>query len=131
MLNIFPIQFLAPLAYTILRFCIGIVLLRLGVSEVKKFKTQKTLIITESPVPKGYFVLIFGGLEILSAIFIMLGLYTQIAVLAAICLTIVHMRRYKKYDAGALPQGFFLLLIGALFSLFITGAGAFAFDLPI
>jgi len=60
------------------------------------------------------------------------GYYTQIAALISVILCIKIILLYKKFGGQYIPSRmFYTLLFAASFSLLITGAGAFAFDLPI
>ncbi len=130
MLNPFPIQFLAPLAYTVLRLCVGVIFLRLGARHLKN-KNQKTI---NMAVPSGstsLFVLM-GIIELVAGSLFILGAYTQIGAGIALVLTAVQVLRPHLWSYhGYPPRIFFILLFATSFSLFITGAGAFAFDLPI
>jgi uncharacterized membrane protein YphA (DoxX/SURF4 family) len=116
MLNPFPIQFLAPLAYLILRVVLALVCIRLGIRMVKN---------TEASGARKGLGLLFSGAGIL----LFFGLYTQIAALGVMALTTLGTIRtgtVREYSRTT------LVLMGAVaVSLFITGAGPFAFDLPI
>ena len=130
MLNIFPIQFLAPLAYFLLRLCVGVIFLYVGTQHIKH-KNHKTLTLKTNARGPVVFVLI-GILEISTGILFMLGAYTQIAALMGLSVSLLHILKqhfvsYTNYP----PRMFFTLLFVASLSLFITGAGVFAFDLPL
>ena len=122
MLNPFPIQFLAMLAYAILRFFVGGVLLYLGMTHMQHRTSFKV------PVFIGW----VSFFEIIFGIMFIAGFYTQYAALGGISLSILSLVFYKKIDSPYTPSRiFYVLFLGASLSLFITGAGAFAFDLPI
>jgi len=132
MLNVFPIQFLAPLAYFILRIGVGFILIKLGVQHVQNRHTLATHF-SSTPFSSSIYIILFLGLLEFSvgALFI-LGLYTQIAALITIALSIKMIRISKHLVTPLIPPRiFWFLLIYVSFSLFITGAGAFAIDLPI
>jgi uncharacterized membrane protein YphA (DoxX/SURF4 family) len=134
MLNIFPIQFLAPLAYFILRVCVGFILIRLG---IRHFKNRNTLIadklfamplfpLTTFSV---FFLCVF---ELVVGTLFVLGLFTQIAALLTLAYSLKAIFLKKYFTHPLMPQRLFFVLLGAVsLTLFITGAGAFAFDLPI
>ena len=70
--------------------------------------------------------------ELVVGTLFILGLCTQIAALIVILMSfkMLFLRKYFPHDA--LPSRLtYLLLLGISCCLFITGAGAFAFDLPI
>ncbi len=131
MLSIFPIHFLSLFAYFILRGCIGLILLYLGFKHFQ-FRNELKHVLQLSWWPFGTFTTItFAFFEILLGGFILLGAYTQLATLfvAIMCLKMLVMRNW--FDHHSIPSKlFYFLLLGASLSLTITGAGAFAFDLP-
>ncbi len=132
MLNPFPIQFLAPLAYMLLRFCIGVILIRFGTTRIKNRNPTMTLGVPHSESSASFALLCIGLLETTSGILLILGLYTQFASLVALILSgaqILFSKRFITNDTP--PRIFFFLLFFASLSLFITGAGAFAIDLPV
>lgn len=130
MLNLFPIQFLAPIAYALLRLCVGIILIRLGIKRIKDRTPLTTLVVSEVVKRSHSSILVIGVGEIIAGILITLGLYTQVGALIALIITVIHMRHTSE-TMLTLPRVFYVLLFFALLSLFITGAGIFAFDLPV
>lgn len=132
MLNPFPIQFLALFAFTILRFIVGIILMHLGLEHLRNRQTLKELL-SFSMLPYGlFFAWYVGLLEIIIATMFILGFYTQIAALLTVFLSLKFIVLNRRFSSPLIPgKLFYLLLLGAALSLFITGAGAFAFDLPI
>lgn len=132
MLNLFPIQFLAPLAYTLLRLCVGFLLVRLGTMHIRNRRPATTLGIEKSLVLSPVTLLCVGLLEIIAGVLIFLGLYTQLGALLALLLIAIQIVFSRRFPTEKTPsQMFFALLFCVALSLFITGAGAFAFDLPI
>ena len=104
----------AILAPLLLRLAVGI--LRLGAGTVRFKKEYKWLAV----------------LYVVSSLFIIVGLYTQIAALVAILL--VAFDFYMEKKAGTLsPEKIALtiLMVVILISLLFTGPGAFAFDWPL
>lgn len=132
MLNPFPIQFLAPLAYTLMRICVGLILVRLGRRNLHNRATLQTLF-TFRLFPYGnFFVLYMSLLEIVLGLMFIFGFLTQIAALLLIVFCLKFMIMHKRFDHPLLPKRLsYLLLCICGLSLFITGAGAFAIDLPI
>lgn len=119
MLNPFPIQFLAPLTYFLLRVVLGFLIIRLG----KRLLGQRPRTTTHTAV---------AGIEIVVGSMLILGVYTQIAALVTMILTIpVLMRPHASFQTFQTSRSTALLMCVVAISLFITGAGAFAFDLPI
>ena len=132
MLNPFPTQWLALLAYFILRFFVGGVLLYLGFNHLK-YQSELKHILKLSWWPFGTFsaaALILAEI-VLSAMFIF-GFFTQYAAIALsiMCLEMIILRGI--FDHHSIPTRiFYTLLLGCSISLFITGAGVLAFDLPL
>jgi uncharacterized membrane protein YphA (DoxX/SURF4 family) len=127
MLNVFPIQFLAPLAYFILRVLYGLYLIRLG--ERSRIETKK---VPTLPLKARVTYSIATILTLLSALSLILGFLTQIGAVVSGVLALIHMRK----DAHAflpvvMPRSSALLSLAISLTLFITGGGAFAVDLPI
>jgi hypothetical protein len=116
MLNIFPIQFLAPLAYFLLRIAVGFICIRLG------------LILLRSGNGSGRRK-VFGGALLSCGTLIFIGLSTQLAAIGLFSLSIFGIVR-KKGVPHTTKTALLLMAVIAL-SLFITGAGPFAFDLPL
>jgi uncharacterized membrane protein YphA (DoxX/SURF4 family) len=132
MLNPFPVQFLALFAYFILRLFVGGVLLYLGIRHLK-YKVELRDIFRFSWFPFGTFsVVTFAVGELVLAVLILVGAYTQIAALlvGAMSLKMVFLRNYFHHHTIP-PKIFYVLLLGVAVTLFITGAGVLAFDLPI
>ena len=132
MLNIFPIQFLAPLAYALLRVCVGFILLRLGRRHLHN-RDALAPIFSFSLFPYGrFFVWYLGLIEIGLGILFFIGLFTQVAALLAAVLSLKFIVMHRRFAHPLIPSRmFYTLLLAASLSLFITGAGIFAFDLPI
>jgi uncharacterized membrane protein YphA (DoxX/SURF4 family) len=132
MLNLFPIQFLAPLAYLLLRVCLGVILLTLGYRHLRNRHALKE-IFTFRFFPYGlFFAWYMGTWELIIGILFILGLFTQIAALCAIALSLKMSIMHKRFAHPLIPQRLvYILMLAISLSLFITGAGAFAIDLPL
>lgn len=132
MLNLFPIQFLALLAYFILRVITGLVLLWLAKRHFQ-FRHELSTILVLPIFPFGKItVTILIITEIIAGALLTLGAFTQIGALLLILLSLDMLLFRQKFQHHTLPNKLtYLLLLAIGLSLFITGAGAFAFDLPI
>lgn len=132
MLNVFPIQFLAPIAYLVLRVCIGVLLIRLGFSHMRNREELKEIFEFSFFPYKGFTVWYLSIIEIVIGVLFFIGLYTQIAALLSMVYSFKFIILHEKLKHPLIPeQKFFILLFVTSLSLFITGAGLFAFDLPI
>lgn len=132
MLNPFPIQFLALFAYAVLRIIVGLVLIYLG---TKHLRNRDALVPSFSFrfFPYGRFsvwYLVF--VEIVLGLMFTFGLLTQIAALITMVLSLKLIVLQRRLASPFIPgRLFYVLLFGISFSLFITGAGIFAFDVPL
>jgi uncharacterized membrane protein YphA (DoxX/SURF4 family) len=126
MLMLFPISFLAPLGATILRIAVGSILIRQGIRHMRVMSN-----VFSSPFRFRLF-LFCGFLECISGALIILGLYTQIGALIGMLIAGIFFFRARALRLIVTQSRTLLVLIFAsCFSLFITGAGIFAFDLPL
>jgi uncharacterized membrane protein YphA (DoxX/SURF4 family) len=78
---------------------------------------------------------IFALLEIAGSLLLIVGAYTQITAMILIALTLFRMV-FVKNNAGVCPADghrsiHHLIIIIILISLLLTGAGLFAFDIPL
>lgn len=132
MLNPFPIQWLALLAYFLLRLFIGGILIFLAINHYR-YRRELQQVFVLSWFPYGRFIsLAFPLGECIIACFILAGAWTQFACLALMVMSSKMIIMRNWFDHHSLPPKiFYVLLFGATVSLFITGAGLLAFDLPI
>ena len=132
MLNPFPIQFLALLAHLLLRVITGVVLLVLGYRHFKHRATLQT-VLTLPLFPFGKITTLFFIMtELVVGILFILGHSTQIAALVLMAMSVKMLFWRKRFAHSTIPgRLFYLLFLGIACSLFITGAGALAFDLPL
>ena len=132
MLNIFPIQFLAPFAYLLLRVVLGFVLFYLGTSHIRNRHSLQD-IFSFSFFPYGLFIVWYlGSVEILIGAMFIVGFFTQIAALLGMALSLKFLVMHKRFTHSLIPSRLcFLFIFMISFTLLITGAGPFAFDLPI
>jgi uncharacterized membrane protein YphA (DoxX/SURF4 family) len=114
-LSIFPnLLTYALLAPFLLRIAIGIVRLTGGIEKNKRK------------------ISIFSILQIISSIMLIIGLYTQLAVLVALlCVAIDYKKEAKKGEVSQEKKALAIVMSVVLLSLLFTGPGFFAFDLPL
>lgn len=117
MLNPFPsLLVFSTLAPFILRLVLGFIYLDLGILNFRKSSLLKIL----------------GVVEIVGALMLFLGFYTQIAALVFIVISASGF--YLEYKDETLLKRdivFYLLLLAISVSLLLTGAGAYAKDIPL
>lgn len=134
MLNPFPgLLVYATWGPFILRLVLGFVFLDLGLLKLKK-ENHRWISSFEALhlKPARTLVMIIGVLEIASAVMLFFGFYTQIAALIiAIISAFAFYIEWK--DSSILKRDiiFYLLVMAIAVSLLLTGAGAFAKDIPL
>lgn len=137
MLNTFPnLLFLGLLSPFLIRIAIGVIFIWIGYSYL--FKNREIMLEQlKKRWSKGAssFMLFGGVFEIITGIFLIVGFLTQIASIAGmlIALDALFVKiLYKDLDKVAkYNKLFYVLLFIASLSLLFSGAGAFAFDLPL
>ena len=113
--------------YFILRIVLGWLLFWQGYNLIYQARYN-----TEIPTPPKWMFWSVGIFEIIIGIQFLLGFLTQAAALATIVFAIVLLIVPQAKIRQHLPDtSFWLLVIGVCLCLFITGAGVFAYDLPI
>lgn len=132
MLNIFPLQWLALFAYFILRVWVGGILFYLGVQHIKSYRelvaTTTWLLLPKYKLP----IVLLIASEFILSIMLLAGAYTQLVVLGIFMLSVKMILWRGRFSHSSVPdRWFYFLLLGCCLSIFITGAGAIAFDLPI
>ncbi len=75
---------------------------------------------------------IYGGIEIIVAIFLIIGLFTQLAALINALILVIKIG-YKIRDKKFLTNGvnYYVLLLAMTIAVILSGAGFLAFDLPL
>ena len=75
---------------------------------------------------------LYGFVEMIIAIFLIIGLFTQLAALLNAIILVIKLC-FKARDGKLLSDGinYYILLLVMAISLLFTGAGSFAFDLPL
>jgi putative oxidoreductase len=134
MLNPFPdLLIYSLLAPFILRVVAGLIFINLGVFLFKNEKEQWIVSLSTLKIPNPKIAIkILGAVEIIGGIMLIVGFYTQIAALVLALLTFAE--AYIEYkDPAILKRNFvfYTMLLAITLSLLFSGAGAFAFDLPL
>ena len=132
MLSLFPdLLFLAPVSATILRIAAGIVFLSLAWTHWQKRDEMGQ--ISFLLVGRGTWIPVFASIiELVIGVGLILGFYAQaVALLGALAAlkSFVWKRRYSGIFPLSRTES--LLVFVICISLVFTGAGAFAFDLPL
>lgn len=134
MLNPFPdllaFGLTAPL---LLRVVLGAVFIDFGWSKLKKDREKKAVLFEGLGLRPGvYYAALSGVIELAAGILLVIGLYTQIAALAALVISLAAYRLKKKHpESMESARGFLALLCIISLSLLFSGAGFLAFDLPL
>ncbi len=134
MLNTFPdLLTYGTLSPLILRVVLGFIAINLGVLKLGKEKVAWTeLFETIHFRPAKFFVNLMALVEILGAIMLIGGAYTQlIAIVFSIIFFIEAVLEYREENLEKRNLTFYILMFAISLSLIFTGAGAFAFDLPL
>ncbi|HEY9586309.1 MAG TPA: DoxX family protein [Candidatus Paceibacterota bacterium] len=134
MLNPFPellsLSFVAPL---ILRVVVGLIFINTGYLKITKEKQRWAIFLNAIRLrPAKELAFALGLIEIAAGAFLIVGLFTQYAVLALLALTAKEWYVEYKEDVLVARDIVFYTIVGAiLLSLLLTGAGFLAFDLPL
>ena len=134
MLSIFPIQFLAIFGYFIIRICVALILIHLShVHFTHRKQLIRDNIFSSRFFPFNTFSVWFlCTFELIVGTLLFIGLFTQIAALLTSVFALKALMLRKYFSHPLMPERlFFVLLLAVSLSLCITGAGAFAIDLPI
>ena len=121
------------LAPFILRVVAGAIFINLGALAFKGEKGRWITSLTALKVPRPEIaVKILGLLEIVFGVMFVIGIYTQIAALLLTLLTFAESCVEYK-DPAILKRTliFYVMLLAITLSLLLSGAGAFAIDLPL
>ncbi len=135
LLSAFPqLLFLAPLAIALLRIVAGLFVLYVAWQIAERrtaLSHEKYPVIGKAPewmlLPAALAYAVAGGL-------LLIGAWTQIAALISALgmLKLSILSRMRAHESLAiLPESTYLLLLAISVALVVTGAGAFAFDLPL
>ena len=132
MLSLFPqILFLSPLAATFLRVAAALVFFSVAYAHYRK--RQEFAFLDFPFVGRGAWIPIFAaGAELAIALALSAGIYTQLAALFGAIGALKFLVLKKRYPAFVpISKTASALLFVICISVVFTGAGAFAFDLPL
>lgn len=130
--SLFPdVFFLSPFAYTLLRFTAGIVFLLAAWTHYER--REELGEISFIVVGKGTWIPILATVvEALTGLGLVFGVYTQAAAIIGAIVAAKFFIWKRHYSAMfPLSRTASALLFVICLSLVVTGAGAFAFDLPL
>jgi putative oxidoreductase len=134
MLNPFPelltYSLLGPL---MLRVLLGLIFIDLGALKLRSERQRwiasfDTLYLR----PADFFVTLYALIQIVGGILLIIGLWTQVAALVFVIL--VGAELYTEWRAREILKRdmvFYLLIFVISLSLLLTGAGAYALDIPL
>ncbi len=133
MVNSFPdLLIYGILAPTLIRISLGSALLYLGVEHVRSRKEIAHVLLPlmgKSAKGAGVFL---AAIEIVAGMLLVVGAWTQIAALVAALLALKSLFiKRSLHSLCPLSRASYLLLLIMTLSLLLSGAGAFAFDLPL
>ncbi len=134
MLNPFPeLLTYSMIAPFLLRVVAGIIFINLGKLALQGERSRWLISLSTIKFPRPEVgVKILGILEILGGIMLLAGFYTQIAALVLAVLTFAE--AFVEYKDPAILKRtlvFYILLLAISLSLLLSGAGAFAIDIPL
>ena len=126
-------MFLSLLAHAILRLFVGGTLVYLGYRHARKDRASLRAVLSEHwPNMAGFFIWYLALLEIVIGVLFIFGAWTQAAAIVSGVLSIKMLLFRRRLAHPSIPQPlYYILLLAASLSLFITGAGAPAVDLPL
>lgn len=128
--ELFAFGWFAP---TIIRLVLGIFFVRFGILKLRSEKSEKLTFFELAGFPRAHmFLLISAWVEIIGGLMLIAGLYTQIAaiILSMFMFGAVFIK-WRKPELLKNDAEFYVLLLAATATLIISGAGAFAFDIPL
>lgn len=134
MLNSFPdLLTYALLGPFLLRVTVGIILLSFAYTHLIRQREAIRMALSERWKSLGpIFVWHLGTLEIIAGVLLIVGFLTQIAALLVILISLKMLVLKRKHAVLARHSTVvYVLILAIALSLLITGAGAFAFDLPL
>ncbi len=133
MLNPFPdllvFGLIAPL---LLRVAVGLMFINAGIKKLRRKSWVMALFERLNLTPAALYSSAFGAVEVASGVLLVVGLFTQVAALVTFAVSVLMLYEKNKHPAETPgSRGVFLLLCIISLSLLFSGAGAFAFDLPL
>ncbi|MFZ2048879.1 MAG: DoxX family protein [Minisyncoccia bacterium] len=134
MLNPFPeLLTYSLIGPFILRVVLGVIIAETGFLKFRKERQQWIASFEALHLkPADIIVSVLGLIEIVGAVGLILGLYTQIAALVFVVVYGIELyAEYKEEQVLKRDIVFYLLMFTIALSLLLTGAGAFAYDIPL
>lgn len=134
MLNPFPeLLFYSMIAPFLIRVVAGFVFIDMGLLLFKGEKERWIFSLKTLNIPRAETaVKILGLIEVIGGILLVVGLYVQIVAMIFAILTFVEIYiEYKNPNIIKRNFVFYLLILSICLSLLFSGAGAFAFDIPL
>lgn len=137
MLNVFPdLLFLQLLAPFLIRVAVGAMFIWIGYSYIFRDREAIAAQLSTKWPKLGPFSIWFGGIfEMITGMFLIVGFLTQIAAIIGMLIAIDALFvkwLYKDLDkVTKYSRMFYILILITSLSLLFSGAGAFAFDLPL
>jgi uncharacterized membrane protein YphA (DoxX/SURF4 family) len=120
------------LAPFLLRVAVGLMFLNAGIKKLRRRSWMIALFERKNLTPAAVYSSVFGAVEVVSGALLAVGLLTQIASLVTLAVSVFMLYEKSTYPAETPgSRGVFLLLCVISLSLLFSGAGAFAFDLPL
>lgn len=133
MLNPFPsLLILGILAPFIIRVSLGATLLYIAVEH---FRSKKDIAEALSPLmgrSSSFAWVLLCGIEIVTGMLLVVGAWTQIASLVVVLLVLkTFLIKASLRRLSPLSRSAYVLMLMMALSLLLSGAGGFAFDLPL
>jgi uncharacterized membrane protein YphA (DoxX/SURF4 family) len=117
----------------ILRLVVGLIFIDLG---FLKFRAEKERWLSSFETlglhPVDFFLPVYALVQIVGGFLLLIGLWTQIAALIFVVFTGIEL--YVEWRAGDILKRdivFYILIFAISLSLLLTGAGAYAIDIPL
>lgn len=134
MLNPFPeLLMYSALGPLILRLVLGLLFIDLGVLKLRGEKEGWLSAFEALGLrPTTFFVPFYAALQIVGGFFLIIGLWTQVVALAFVIFSGLELYiEWKAREVLKRDLVFYLLVFAVSLSLLLTGAGAFAVDIPL
>lgn len=134
MLNPFPeLLMYSALGPLVLRLLLGLIFIDLG---VLKFRSEKERWLASFEAlglnPSGLLLPIYALLQLVGGFLLIIGLWTQVAALAFVIFSGIELFvEWKAREILKRDVIFYLFVFVISLSLLVTGAGGYAFDIPL
>ena len=132
MLNPFPeILAFGLLSPFIIRLCLGVIFVRHGYLKLFKNRDEAVALFEKAGRWAKTLVIAVGSIELIGGAMLFAGFLTQIAALSLATLVLATIIFKKVTGVPGKDLGFMAFLFLTLVSLLFSGAGFFAFDVPL